>query len=110
MSVAKPWIDASPAPDTSHTEAGLPASWFSVTMAFCAIARPGRPMSRARVSAAAHGKRLEAGAAQRRKAPPCFTELMPVAPYSAVTWRQHRGRGWAHARAPRPGGDLHPLV
>ena len=32
MSVAKPWIDVSPAPQTSHWLGGLPGSAFSVTI------------------------------------------------------------------------------
>jgi hypothetical protein len=34
MSVAKPWIVASPAPLMSHSEDGLPARQFSATIAF----------------------------------------------------------------------------
>src|SRR3954452_11239548 len=33
-SVAKPWIDASPAPLTSHSLAGFPGRQFSATMGF----------------------------------------------------------------------------
>ena len=46
MSVANPWIEASPAPVTSHTEAGVPGLLFSQTMglivgpqALCPVAR-----------------------------------------------------------------------
>src|SRR5713101_8698212 len=33
MSVANPWSEGSPAPTTSHSEAGAPVFWFSQTMA-----------------------------------------------------------------------------
>ena len=32
MSVAKPWIDGSPAPETSHSDCGVPGSEFSETI------------------------------------------------------------------------------
>jgi len=34
MSVAKPWMLGSPAPETSHTLGSVPGSWFSHTIAF----------------------------------------------------------------------------
>ena len=37
MSVAKPWIDASPAPLTSHSEAGLPGRQFSATISLSGV-------------------------------------------------------------------------
>ena len=45
MSVPKPWIEESPAPLTSHSDAGLPGSAFSVTIEVpnsmaCAPSRP----------------------------------------------------------------------
>ena len=46
MSVANPWMLASPLPETSHSDFGLPGSWFSVATALrvlisqCAPAKP----------------------------------------------------------------------
>src|SRR6266478_3371118 len=32
MSVLKPWMVGSPIPETPHTDSGVPASWFSITI------------------------------------------------------------------------------
>src|SRR3954447_1760156 len=42
MSVEKPWIVASPDPDTSHSDGGLPASRFSagIGLLLCAVSGP----------------------------------------------------------------------
>ena len=37
ISVANPWIDGSPTPVMSHSEAGLPGKQFSATIAFGAL-------------------------------------------------------------------------
>src|SRR6267142_4779487 len=38
MSVANPWMVASPEPVTSHSDCGLPGSWFSAGMGLLACA------------------------------------------------------------------------
>src|SRR3954447_5848532 len=42
MSVEKPWIVASPDPDTSHSDGGLPGCWFSagIGLLLCAVSGP----------------------------------------------------------------------
>jgi hypothetical protein len=49
MSVAKPKMLASPAPLTPQTLCGVPASWFSVTIALAGTIRFSRSSSARRV-------------------------------------------------------------
>ena len=42
MSVANPWMVESPEPETSHSDEGLPGSWFSagIGLLLCAVNGP----------------------------------------------------------------------
>src|SRR6516165_9077473 len=50
MSVVKPSSDVDPVPRSSHWLSGVPGSWFSVTMAFCANA-PFSAVARKKIAA-----------------------------------------------------------
>src|SRR4051812_7346723 len=73
MSVANPWMVESPAPDTPQVLWGVPASWFSVTMALAGTTRSSSPfkVSRARRALAAAGR----GARRGRRLVNAFIDL-----------------------------------
>ncbi len=76
MSVAKPWMLASPMPETSHSLAGLPARQFSATTALAGAPQvpPIPPVVKLTLTSAASAlpaKSLMRGSA----APPLITRL-----------------------------------